>query len=172
MKKIIIIFFIYFFQFNYAIANTSIVFLDMEKVITTSIAGSSIISQLNDINSKNLNKFKSDAKKIKDQETKLISQKNILSEVDFQSNVNKLKLEIDNFNKNKIKINKNLNNLKIDSTNKLLKLINQLLLDYSNKKSVSLILQKKDLIIGKKELDITGEIIKIVNINIKKFKIK
>ena len=42
----------------------------------------------------------------------------------------------------------------------------------SNEKSISIILQKKDLIMGKKELDITGEVIKIVNSEIKEFKIK
>ena len=37
---------------------------------------------------------------------------------------------------------------------------------------ISIILQKKDLIIGKTELDITDEIIKIINVEIKEFKIK
>ena len=172
MKKIIIIFFIYFFQLSFAIANTSLVFLDMEKVLETSIAGSSIISQLNNINSKNLNKFKSDSKKLKYQENKLISQKNILSKAEFQSKINELKLKINSFNKTKNKINNNFNKLKIDNTNKLLKLINPLLINYSNEKSILLILQKRNLIMGKKELDITDEIIKIVNKNIKKFNIK
>ena len=39
-------------------------------------------------------------------------------------------------------------------------------------KSISIILQKKDLIIGKTELDITSEIINIVDDKIKGFKIK
>ena len=63
------------------------------------------MSQLNTLSSQNSKKFESEAKKIKEQETKLISQKNILSEVDFQSNINKLKLEIKNYNDNRDKIN-------------------------------------------------------------------
>ena len=62
--------------------------------------------------------------------------------------------------------------LKIDSTKKLLKLINPILVNYSNEKSISLILNKKNLVIGKTEFDITDEIIKIINNEIKKFKIQ
>jgi len=105
MKKVVIIFFIYFFQINFVIANTSIAFIDMDKVISLSKPGSSIMSQLNTLSSQNSKKFESEAKKIKEQENKIISQKNILSEVDFQSNINKLKLEIKNYNDNRDKIN-------------------------------------------------------------------
>jgi|UniRef100_UPI004049D90F outer membrane protein len=172
MKKVVIIFFIYFFQINFVIANTSIAFIDMDKVISLSKPGSSIMSQLNSLSSQNSKKFESEAKKIKEQETKLISQKNILSEVDFQSNINKLKLEIKNYNDNRDKINNDFNKLRIDSTNKLLKLINPILVSYSNDKSISLILKKRDLVIGKTELDITDEIILIINKDINQFKIQ
>ena len=172
MKKVVIIFFIYFFQINFVIANTSIAFIDMDKVISLSKPGSSIMSQLNSLSSQDSKKFESEAKKIKEQETKLISQKNILSEVDFQSNINKLKLEIKNYNDNRDKINNDFNKLRIDSTNKLLKLINPILVSYSNDKSISLILKKRDLVIGKTELDITDEIILIINKDINQFKIQ
>ena len=172
MKKVVIIFFIYFFKINFVIANMSIAFIDMDKVISLSKPGSSIMSQLNSLSSQNSKKFESEAKKIKEQETKLISQKNILSEVDFQSNINKLKLEIKNYNDNRDKINNDFNKLRIDSTNKLLKLINPILVSYSNDKSISLILKKRDLVIGKTELDITDEIILIINKDINQFKIQ
>ena len=171
MKKIIIIFIIYVFQFNCATANTIIAFIDMDKIISTSKPGAYIVSQLKDINSNNKNKFDDEAKKLKEKETKLISQKNILSEKDFQLNINKLKLEFKKFNEIRNKKNSDLNKLKIDSTNKVLKLINPILIKFSNEKSISLILQKKNLILGKTELDITDEIIMIINDEINEFKI-
>ena len=64
------------------------------------------------------------------------------------------------------------NNLKIDNTNKLLKLINPILVKFSNDKEISIILQKKDLVVAKTELDITNEVIKIINSEVKEFKIK
>jgi len=172
MKKKLIIFFIIFFQLNFVNANIKIVFIDMNKVISTSKPGSSIMNQLKDINSKNSNKFKSEAKKLKEQETKLISQKNIISDADFKKNIDKLRLEIDNYNLNRDKINNKFNKMRIDNTNELLKLINPILITYSNDNSISLILKKKDLVIGITELDITDEIITIINKNIKEFKIQ
>jgi outer membrane protein len=144
----------------------------MDKIISTSKPGSYIRSQLNDINLKNLEIFETKAKKLKDQEIKLISQKNILTELDFQTGINKLKIEIKNYNNNRDKVNNDLNKLRISNTNKLLKLINPILLDYSNDKSILFILNKKNLVIGKTELDITDEIIKIINKEIKQFKIQ
>tara|TARA_B100000787_G_C16183393_1_gene293166 strand:- start:152 stop:670 length:519 start_codon:yes stop_codon:yes gene_type:complete len=172
MKKILIVFFICVFQFNFAIANTTIAFIDIDKIISTSKPGSYILSQLNDIDSKNSKIFETSAKILKEKETKLISQKNILSELDYQTNINKLKLEIQNYNVNRNKINNDFKKLRIDNLNELLKLINPILSNFSNDKSISLILNKKDLVIGKKEFDITDEIIKIVNNEIKKFKIQ
>jgi len=172
MKKIFIIFIIYIFQFNFAIANTTIAFIDMDKIILTSKPGSYIISQLQEINSINSKIFETNAKKLKERENKLISQKNILSEVDFQTKLNKLKQEIQKYNTNREKVNNDFKKLRIDNTNELLKLINPIIIDYSNDKSISIILNKKNLVIGKKEFDITDKIIKVINIEIKKFKIQ
>ena len=172
MKKIFIIFFVYFFQSSFVIAKTNIVFIDMDKIIYTSNPGLSLTKQLNKINIKNTNKFDEEAKNLKQQETKLISQKNILSEENFNLNVNKLKLEIKKYNDNRNKTIKDFNKLKIKNTNNFLKQINPILKKYSIDKSISIILHKKDLIIGKTELDITNEIIKIINMDIKEFELK
>ena len=102
----------------------------------------------------------------------MISQKNIISEADFQSKVDKLKSEINEHNKNRNRIIKDFNKLKVDNTNNLLKLINPILVKFSKDEQISIILQKKNLIIGKTELDITDKIIKIVNKNVPKFKIE
>jgi len=64
------------------------------------------------------------------------------------------------------------NKLKVDNTNNLLKLINPILLKFSNDKEISIILQKKNLVVAKTELDITDDIIKIVNVEVKELKIK
>ncbi|MDA7811673.1 OmpH family outer membrane protein [Candidatus Pelagibacter sp.] len=172
MKKIFLLLFFIFFNFNFAAAEINLAFIDFDKVLSTSKPGLSIINQLDDINSKNENKLISIAEKLKKQETELIAKKNVLSETEFQSSVKKLKLKIKEYNDNRNEINNDFNKLKIDNTNKLLKLINPILINYSNEKSISLILNKKNLIIGKAEFDITDEIIKIIDKQIQQFKIE
>ena len=173
MKKLLssILFFFLFFT-NTVFSEQKIAFINMDKVISTSKSGSSILKQLTDLNEKNLKFLNDEEKKFQEKETKLISQKNIISETDFKKKVNELKSEIKNYNQNRNKMLADFNNLKIDNTNKLLKLINPILVKFSNDKEISIILQKKDLVVAKTELDITNEVIKIINSEVKEFKIK
>ena len=173
MKKLLSsILIIFLFSTNTVFSEQKIAFIDMDKVISTSKAGSSILKQLTDLNNKNLQFLKKEEKKFKEKETKLISQKNIISEADFQNKVNELKSEIKNYNQNRDKMINEFNKLKVDNTNNLLKLINPILLKFSDDKEISIVLQKKDLVVAKTELDITEDIIKIVNAEIKELKIK
>ena len=173
MKKLLssILFFFLFFT-NTVFSEQKIAFINMDKVISTSKSGSSILKQLTDLNKKNLKFLKDEEKKFQEKETKLISQKNIISETDFKKKVNELKSEIKDYNQNRIKMLADFNKLKIDNTNKLLNLINPILVKFSNDKEISIILQKKDLVVAKTELDITDEVIKIVNSEVKEFKVK
>ena len=173
MKILLSSFFIIFlFLTNQVFSEQKIAFIDMDRVISTSKSGSSILKQLTDLNNKNLKFLKNEEKKFKEKEKKLISQKNIISKADFKIKVDELKSEIKNYNQDRNKMLADFNKLKIDNTNNLLKLINPILVKFSNDKEISIILQKKDLVVAKSELDITGEVIKIVNAEVKEFKIK
>ena len=166
------IFCILLFFINPVKSENKIVFIDMDRVISTSNPGSSILKQLNTINNKNLTFLKKEENRFKEKETKLISQKNIISEKDFKNKVDNLKSEIENYKKSRTKMITDFNEIKVNNTNKLLKLINPILVKFSNEKEISVILQKKNLVVGKTELDITDEIIKIINSEVKEFKIK
>jgi len=166
------IFVIFLLFTNQAFSEQKIVFINMDTVMSTSKSGISILKQLTDLKNKNSKFLKKEEKKFKEKETKLISQKNILSEVDFQKKIVELKAEIKNYNQNRNKMIEEFNKLKIDNTNNLLKLINPILIKFSNEKGISIILQKKNLVVAKTELDITEEIIKIINTEVKEFKIK
>ena len=163
---------IFLFFTNPVFSEQKIAYINLDRVISTSKPGSSILKQLTDLNNKNLNFLKNEEKKFKEKKTKLISQKNIITEADFQNKVDVLKSEIKNYNQNRNKIVADFNKLKLDNTNNLLKLINPILIKFSDDKEISIILQKKDLVVAKSELDITDDVIKIVNAEVQEFKIK
>tara|TARA_B100000787_G_C16166207_1_gene284006 strand:- start:189 stop:710 length:522 start_codon:yes stop_codon:yes gene_type:complete len=172
MKIFFLPFFTIFLIFmNPAISEQKVVFVDMNIVISKSKVGASILNQLSDINDKDLIILKKEEKIFKEKEKKLISQKNIISETDFQTKIDELRSEINAYNQNRNIMIRDFKQLKIDSTNKLLILINPILLKYSNDNGISIILQKKNIVIGQNELDITNEIIKIVNNDVQNFKI-
>ena len=173
MKKLILVYILFLFSlYNLANAESDIAYIDMEKVISVSLPGSSILKQLSDLKKKNSEYFMNTEKNLKKKEKKIISQKNIISEIEFNSSINKLKMEIDDYNTTRSKTIDDFTKLNLMNTNKLLKMINQIITNFSKEKSLSLILHKKSLVIGKTELDISDDIIKIINSEIKEFKIK
>lgn len=172
MKTLSLLFIFYALQINVLFANQNIAFIDMNRIINETKAGSSILKQLNDVNNKILKKLSADEENLKKKEIKLISQKNILSQSDFEVNFNKLKTEINEYNQNKNKIINNFNKKKTINTNEFLLIINKIIAEYSDTKDISIILQKKYLVLAKNELDLSDEIIAIIDKNIKKFKIK
>ena len=173
MKKLFIIYFILFStSFNIVKANNNVSFIDIEKVLSTSKSGLSLIDQLQKINKKNNERFNKSAKSLKEKEAKIISQKNVISEEIFKKEIKQLQIDVKKYNDNRNKIIANFNKIKVENTNNLIQLINPILKDYADKNSISIILQKKNIVMGKNEYDITDKIIEIVNMNIKEFKIK
>jgi len=96
--KFFLTLFLFFFTFSASvISEQKIVFVDMDRIVSVSKPGSSIFNQLKDFNDKNLIFLKKEEKKFKEKEKKLISQKNIISETDFQNKIDELKSEINNY---------------------------------------------------------------------------
>ena len=171
LKKFFIISILFLiFTFSYA-EDQKIVYLNIDKIMKQSIAGKSIKKQLENIYNKNLNKFKKNDEILKNKEKKIIAQKNILSQEDFQNEISSLRLEIIKFQKEQAKARDDINKLRIEATNKLILKLSPLLQDYAKKNSISLILQKKNIVMGKKEIEITDEILDIANNKIKDIKI-
>ena len=169
-KFLFILFTTWIFTNSYA-EEQKIVYLNVDKIMQQSIAGKSIKKQLENLYNKNLEKFKINDELLKNKEKKLIAQKNILSQEDFQKELSSLRKEIINFQKEQVKARDDINKLRIGATNKLISQLSPILQEYAKKNSVSLILQKKNIVMGKKEIEITDEILEITNKEIKNIKI-
>ena len=173
MKKyFLFIPFIFLLFPNILIANTNIVFIDMDKIMSTSIAGKSILNQLNDINEKRLKDLEKIAKDLKNKEKKLITQKNILAASEYEKNITYLKSQINKYSIKKKKDIDELKELKRNNTSRFILEINTILLKYSEENKISLILHKKNIVLGKSDLDISEDVVKLINIKIKEFKVK
>ena len=158
---------IFFFCTNVSRAENLTVLIDMDKVMNESLVGKSIIVKLEKINKKNVDEFKKKENLLREEENSLLSQKNILSKENYSKKVDKLKIRVNNYNKNKqAKIN-SLTKKKINASAKLLIEIQPILSEYSKENNISIILQKKNVVLGRTDLDITSKIIKIANSKIK-----
>ena len=172
MKDIIKLFLlIIFLQFNQVYAAENIVYLNIEKLIHSSQAGKIIDENIKKNHKTNLDIFEKKENELKEEESKIISQKNILNEEEFKKKIDNLKKKVINYqNERKQKIDE-LNILKSELTKKLLSHINPILTEYSDKNSISLIVDKKTIVLGKTELDITEKIINLLNEKVKEIKL-
>ena len=166
-KKILIVnILLIFFTSSYA-EEFKIVYLNVDKIMKDSVAGKSIKKKLEKLYNKDLEKFKKEDENLKKKEKKIIAQKNVLSQEDFQKELSNLRQEIINFQREQVKSRDNINKLRIKATAKLISKLSPILEEYAEKNSISLILQKKNIVMGKKEIDITENILSIANKEIK-----
>tara|TARA_B110000037_G_scaffold218447_1_gene281476 strand:+ start:3742 stop:4059 length:318 start_codon:yes stop_codon:yes gene_type:complete len=105
MKKLSLVFVFLLVQIIFVHANSNISFIDIDKILSDSKPGQSILKQLNVENNVILKDFEKEEKKLKDNEKKLISQKKLISTEDFDSKLKKLRLEINQYNERKKKKN-------------------------------------------------------------------
>ena len=171
MKKIFFIIFFLTFSTN-IFAQDKIVYLDVNRLLNESEAGKYLNSELNKINNSNVEEFKKIETTIKSEEENILKQKNILKTEEFNSKVNELREKYKSYQELKNGKNEEINKIRNDAGSKILKIVNEILSDYSTDKEISLIIEKKNIVIGKTELDVTNEILELLNKKIKKVEIK
>ena len=170
MKKIFFIIFFLFFSTN-ILAEDKIVYLDINRLLNESEAGKYLNSELNKINNSNIEEFKKIENTIKSEEEKILKQKNILKNEEFNSKVDELRDKYKSYQDLKNNKNEEINKIRNDAGSKILKIVNEILSDYSTDKEISLIIEKKSIVIGKTQLDVTEDILKLLNKKIKKIEI-
>ena len=171
MKKYFLIFFILVFTEN-LYADNKIIYIDINKIISNSESGKYLNKELNKINNENITEFKNIEKELKVEEESILKQKNILKESEFNSKVSELREKVKSYNEFKNKKNNDLKKLRDNAVKKILDILNLILSEYSAKNSISLIIDKKNIIIGKSELDVTNQIMELLNKKIKKIDLK
>ena len=135
----------------------------MEQVINSSKIGLKLIKKIEVLEKKFKDEFSSQEIDLKKKEKELIDKKNIFNKEEFEKKVNKLKNDVNLFNQERINERKRLLKLRNDFNFKLLKAINTILATYSQDNNIAILLQKKNIIMGSTKLDITKEILKIVD---------
>ena len=149
-------------------SEIKIAFVEMDKVIKESSAGKSMIQQLAKLDEDNKKYFKETKKKLSLEKKKITSQKNILSEDEFNNKIILLNKDFEIFKNNgnkKIELVKAKRNI---GMKKILDELSILLSEYSKKNELTFIMDQNNIIMGKTDLNITNEIIKLLNLKLKK----
>ena len=167
--KIIISFFLFLLIGN-SNASENIRFININYIVNNSDVGKTL-NKIIDNKSKKITAELNDlGKKIENKKTKIISQKNILKKEEYADLVKTYDDEVKKYNNIKKKKNEDFNKFRINSQKKIIEVLNPIITAFLKKESVQILLQKEQIIFGDNELDITEEILKILNEKHKKIK--
>ncbi len=165
MKFLVFLIFILLNFTKFAYSN-NVVYIDMSYILSNSNQGKFILNELEDKNKANIKELESKETILRDLEQNIKNQKNILSKNEMEKKINDLKKKIIIFNKDKDKLSRDFNEYKNSQIKDFMKKIKPLVSDYIKKNSINIVLDKKNVIIGKKDQDITFKILEMVNKNI------
>ena len=172
LKKffILILFFIFFSQIVFA--QNKIAYVDLDLILSQSIPSKNLFEQLKIKEEKELNELKKKEKMLKETENKILNTKNILAKDEYNQKVITFQNQVKDYQDLKKTIIQSLKKKRNDEVLRFLQLVNPLIEDVMNKKSIEILIEKKNVFIAKSNYDITAEIINNINKNIKEFKIK
>ena len=163
MLKILSAIIIFFFTINNSYSFERIAFIDLDYILKNSNIGKSILKDLEFLNNKNINELKKIELELKKKEDEIIKKKNIISKEQSQKDVELLKENIQKYKNLKNEMVLNVKKKKDESLNIFFKQINPIIQNYMDKNSIDILLERKNVFIGKTNSDITNSIIEEIN---------
>ena len=168
MKKFNIYFLIFFLTFSFHSTTKSdekIVFLDVEFAVSNSNVGKKTLNELNQAKNNEIKKLKIIEKDLKSKEQEINNIKNIVSKEELENKIKEFKKDVEKFKIKQKEIQKNFTNNKNKKLDELFKKINPLIIGYMNDNSIDMIIGKNNVYLAKSNLDITKNIIDLINKN-------
>ena len=157
----ILIFYISFTTFSISAEKT--VFLDIDFVLNNSNYGKSIYSKLDELNKKNFENLVKMEKELEKKKKYIDVSKNISTKENLDQQISLFNEDVKNFRSEKSKILKNFELKKKNEIDNFLVKVNPIVQDYMKANSISIVLPKNQIFMGNVEMDITNDIIELVN---------
>jgi len=146
-------------------ASEGIYFIDVDYLFKNSNYGKKIISKLEDQNQKNISELKIKETELKDLESQISKQKNIISADELNKKVENLKIKISSYKIEKENKIESFKKLKSNELNNFFKEIAPLLEEYMKINSIKILLDRKNIFIADSNYDITIKILEYLNKN-------
>jgi len=162
MKKLFLLSILISIYFSNTYADNSY-FIDFSKVLNNSKAGAQAQKKLKDRILSETKKFKKQEDDIRKQETEIVAQKKLINNDEYKKKINNLRKKVADLQKSKQASLTAIGKSRNDSKKTLLKAVNPILKKYMEDNNIRIILDKKSVIMGDTKLEITDQIINILN---------
>ncbi len=174
MKYLVKFFVVTFFLLisTTSFAEQKIVYIDMTFVLNNSKAGKGAQDYLKKAISDNQKKFTDTEKKLKNEEADLIGKKNDMTKEEYKKYSDALRTKVIEYQKQRKEVFDKITKQRSDARKKLLEKVTPILENYANENNISLVLDKKSLIISTPETDITNIIVEKLNTELPSLSLK
>jgi len=167
VKKFLTILIILLSFITFSYSQDQIVYLDLDKVVSNTKAGKSILIKLEKSKKNALLNFEKKEADLKKIEEEIKSQKNILSENEFKKKLFEFRKEVNNFRQSRQSVINDFNQKKKIEFEKFFKKITPIIENYVSEKNIDILLDRKNIFVASKKKNITQEIIEIIDLKIK-----
>ena len=170
LKKIIFISFLLLASQNHLYAEAPY-FLDFKYILNQSDAGKKAQSYLKNKLEKGIENLKVKEKSIQEEEKKIIQQKKIISAEEYKKKVTELRKKVSNLQNEREKLLSSVAKERKKARDILLKNLNPIIKEYMVEKKIRMVIDKKSLLLADENLNITKDIINILNKKLKSIKL-
>ena len=146
-------------------------FLDFKYILNQSDAGKKAQNFLQSKLQKGIKDLQVKEKKILEEEKKLIQQKKIISPEAYKDKVTELRKKVSSLQKERNILLESVAKQRAKAKNELLKNLNPIIKDYINEKKIRMVVDKKSLLLADEKLNITNDIIELLNKKLKSIKL-
>ena len=161
VKFLVVTFF--FLQCTYASAEQKIVYLDMTFVLNKSKAGEGAQIFLKETFEENQKKFIIQENELKSDEADLLGKKDVLTKEEYKKKSENLRKEVLDYQKKRRTFLDKIAKQRSEARQILLQKIDPILKTYSKENNVTLVIDKKFILSGNTDLDITEIIVEKLN---------
>ncbi len=171
MKKIyLLISLLTLFYTNFLNAEIPYI-VDFKYILNESDAGKKAQNFLKSKLNKGLDSLKSKEKKIQEEEKKIIQQKKLISPEEYKKKVSELRDKVKSLQKERNSLLESVSKDRAKARNELLKNLNPILKEYMKEKKIRMVVDRKSILLADENLNITEEIVKILNQKLKSIKL-
>lgn len=170
-NKHIIYFFVIFLVFPTNVSSDVPYFVDFKFILNNSKAGGEAQTFLKKKLTNGFKKIKEKEKSIQKEEQVIITQKKVLSAEDYKKKVTALRNKVSNLQKERNSLLDEVAKQRSKARSDLLKALNPIMSNYMKEKNIRMIVDKKSILLADENLDLTKEIVEILNKNLKTIKL-
>jgi len=153
-------------------ADEKVFFIDIDQVLSNTVAGKELLNKLKKEEEIMINKFKSNDDNLKKEKKKILAKKNLITENEL---TNEIKILQEKFQKYRTEKIKEIDDLKVKRNRNIvnfLSLINPIIEKYMSDNSIYMLIDKKNVFIANKDYDITKNLIELIDNQIRNVQIK